>query len=431
MPLLLVLLSLDGLFFGHIRAQVRFAAPQEDIGSSVDSVVRANNGGLNFFFANYELSSGEADTSSLPALTWVALTNGNAQELNITIADNSLVPDITGATGQFQTYLRLANRTGQERYLYASVQDPNDSANYKIVTTASSAFESQTETELFWHPILFDRLCNSIDCSDLLTGTSHTEDVLIYFFLDEQSNRGFGTDVDPSVQTGGVYLRLYLSVRIPIAIVTLNELTRGDTRLKVSFEGQTIDDFDRFLGLVNANGAGNLPAGGSPVQDALMVMGTELRDFEQLITSGEVNLTGLENGVAYEVSLAFEDKFLMASPISDAFSEVPMEIEALLEKEACYILSAGFAEEHYITDFFKKVRDKIMLKSILGRSFVDWYYETAPHYTPLIYSSALLSWFVRCGAYIIWFCWHAGFLILPVGLVAILMRKISRQRVQL
>src|SRR5690606_14454154 len=139
------------------------------------------------------------------------------------------------------------------------------------------------------------------------------------------------------------------------------------------------------------------------VQKALSVPGSQLLDLESTSTSGEVTIKPLVNGVTYEIVLLLEDKFQLATQVSAPLTETPQAIEALLEKQACYILSAGFQEEHFITNYFRKLRDKVLLKTTLGTSFVDWYYRTAPHYTPFIYSSPGIAFVVRCMAFMAWF----------------------------
>lgn len=402
---------------------VRFADLEDDLGAGSESLIRVNNGGGSFFFATYEEPSGDGSASSAPAKTWVPLKNGNSQEENITIADKTLVPSIAnGTSGQFQTYLKLTNSTGSNRYLYAAVQDPDNTSNYKIISSPSGPFGSQGTSYLSWSQVLLDRLCDSIDCANLQTGTTATKNVLIYYFLDSVSNRGFQTNIEPASITGGAYLRLYLSSRLPTATVDLQELKRGDGRLKAIFTSSTIADPNRTLAVINGTGAG-MAAG--DVQAALAVPGSELLDLESTATTGEILIKPLVNNVTYEVVLLLEDKFQLATQVSAPLSATPQAIEALLEKQACYILSAGFQEKHFITDYFRKLRDKFLLKTVLGTDFVDWYYRTAPKYTPYIYSSPSISFVVRCLAFMAWFLINLALLAVPIALIIAVLKKLS------
>src|SRR5690606_12122838 len=121
-------------------------------------------------------------SSASPGQTWVPFKNlGGNQENHVTITNGStLVPDIeSGSSGQFQTLLELTNGTGGDRYLYAAVQDPDNSSNFKIITNAGGPFASQASSYLSWRQILIDNLCGSIDCTNLRDGTTATKNVLI------------------------------------------------------------------------------------------------------------------------------------------------------------------------------------------------------------------------------------------------------------
>lgn len=421
---LLLLLPIFNLVYA--AGSVRFADLEDDIGPGAESLVRVNNGGGSFFFAEYQVPGGDGTASSSPGQTWLPFKNGGGQENNVTITNGvTLVPDIAGTTGQFQTLLEIRNGTNQDQYLYAAVQDPNDSGSFKVITSAGGPFASQASSYLSWRQILINNLCGSIDCTNLESGTTATKNVLIYFFLDPQSNRGLDTPVNASSQSGGVFLRLYMSVRLPTSVVNLNELRRGDGRLIATFSSSTISDPNRTLAVINGQGGG-MAAG--DVQTALTVPGSQLLDLESTSTSGEITIKPLVNGVTYEAVLLLEDKFQLATQVSAPLTETPQAIEALLEKQACYILSAGFQEEHFITNYFRKLRDKILLKTALGTDFVDWYYKTAPRYTPFIYSSPVVAFIVRCLAFMAWFLINLTLVCTPIVLIIFTLKKLSNRK---
>lgn len=423
LTLILILTSFRALADGSVR----FAELEEDLGAGAESVVRVNDGGGSFFFATFDEPAGDGTSTSSPGISWFPVKNGNLQEDNVTIATKTLVPEIRSpSNGLIQTYLRLTNNTGSIRYLYAAVQDPDNSSNYKVVALATGPYASQASVFLAWSQIEIENLCTIVDCTNLRSGTSATKNVLVYYFLDSQSNRGLDTDISPSSETGGVFLRLNMSARIPSSSITLQDIRRGDGRVVAVFTGTTISDFRRTLAVVNGTGA-NLPDNDT-IQAAFAVSGTNLLDIESAATSGEVTIRPLVNGVDYEAAILFEDKFQFATKISNVLQARPELIEALLEKQACYILSAGFQEEHFITDFFRSIRDKILLKTQFGMSFVDWYYSTAPVYAPLVYSSPLLAFVVRCAAFALWFIINFALLIGVITLVIALFKKLSPRR---
>jgi len=403
---------------------VRFADLEDDLGAGIESVVQANDGGASFFYSIYDEPSGDGTSTSAPGLAWLPVKNGKNQEENVTISNKTLVPTITSPSNALvRVSLRVTNSTGSDRYLYAAVQDPDNSSNYKVISSASGPFGSSSSTVLSNLTFQVENFCISADCTNLQTGTTSTKNFLVYFFLDSQSNRGLDTDINPSSQTGGVFLRLYLSARIPSSTIDLQDVRPGDGRARALFTGSTINDLYRTLGV--ANGTGAALTGGSTIQAALAVSGTQLLDLESTSTSGEVTIRPLVNGVSYDVALIFEDKYQFATTLSNVETANPEQIEALLESQACYILSAGFQEKHFITDYFRALRDRFLLKTTVGTWFVNWYYETAPIYAPHVYRSPWLASIVRIFAYGLWFLINMGLVFTGVWAVAKVVNKLK------
>ena len=100
---------------------------------------------------------------------------------------------------------------------------------------------------------------------------------------------------------------------------------------------------------------------------------------------GSWDVQDLENEKKYYLAIMVVDKYQMASPLSNFVEAAPDEIVAFIQKQSCYLLSAGFGRRHFVIDYFKNWRDHFLQKFALGRWFIHWYYATAPHYTPYIY----------------------------------------------
>ncbi len=406
---------------------VRLADPEEDLGAGSESVVRFNNGvGSSFIFANYELPSGDGDSPGSAAESYIPLTNGGNQELRVSFAQSSLVPDTS--TGIFQTYINTINDTGNDRRLYVAVQDPNDTTDYCIVG-GGTTFSSSSSEVLSWVQASLSEVCASIDCTTLANpSTTKTKQFLFYYFLTPDTLSTRTCDSYNTSQTGGVYLKGNFSVRLPTSALVINELRRGDGRLKALFSGATISDFNRTLALINGTGA-TITAGGN-TGTQLNVSGTELIDLEIASTSTEANINPLVNNVLYSVGMVIEDKYQLTTVISNVPASVaPAEIEALLEKQACYVLSAGFGEKHFITDYFRALRDKVLLKTDLGSIFVAWYYKTAPYYTATIYNSPVISFIVRCLAYVTWFVLNLCLIAIPIVLITFAFKRFSTKTI--
>tara|TARA_R110000868_G_C10932354_1_gene766492 strand:- start:158 stop:1432 length:1275 start_codon:yes stop_codon:yes gene_type:complete len=423
MKFALIILTAFLSFAALADGTVRFAK-FDDLAVGATSLVRANNGGASFFFANYQAETGDGDTVSSAAQSWLPIDNGNGQRNRVSFAATTLVPDLS--TGVFQTYLRVLNNTGGTRYLHVAVRDPEDTDDYYIVS-GPTAFSSNTSQVLTWAQVSIANICTYTNCDNLNTGTTKTEDYVFYFFL-SSTPFSIGTGDTFNVnETGGAYLKGNFSVRLPTATITINEIRRGDGRLKALFTGATITDFNRTVAVIN--GSGTTVTGGANVGSELNVAGSELLDLETASTSGEANIKPLVNGVLYSIGMALEDKYQLTTVLSNVPASVaPAQIEALLEKQACYILSAGFGEKHFITDYFRGIRDKILLKTAFGTGFVDWYYNTAPRYTPLIYSSPIVAFVVRCLAFMAWFLINLSLICLPIMLLVYVLNRTSRKR---
>tara|TARA_R110000868_G_C10952584_1_gene767927 strand:+ start:1651 stop:2925 length:1275 start_codon:yes stop_codon:yes gene_type:complete len=418
--LFILLFSLKGL----CEETVRFAQ-FDDLSTNADSLVRANNGSGSFFFATYQAESGNGDTIASAAQSWLPIDNGNSQRNRVSFAATTLVPDLS--TGIFQTFIRVLNNSGSVRYLHVAVQDPDDKDDYYVVS-GPTAFSSNTSQVLTWSQVNIANICTYTNCDDLNTGTTKTQEYVFYFFLSSsQFSIGTGDTFNVS-QAGGAYLKGNFSVRLPTTTITIDELRRGDGRLKALFTGGTITDFNRTIAVINGSG-GTVTSGGN-VGTELNVAGAEFLDLETSSTSGEANIKPLVNGVLYSIGMALEDKYQLTTVLSNVPAAVaPAQIEALLEKQACYILSAGFGEKHFITDYFRALRDKVLLKTAFGTSFVDWYYNTAPRYTPLIYSSPVVAFVVRCLAFMAWFLINLALICLPIMLLVYGLNRSSRKRV--
>ena len=114
---------------------------------------------------------------------------------------------------------------------------------------------------------------------------------------------------------------------------------------------------------------------------------------------GELKITGLANGTNYNFSVAFIDKYQLMPRLSTSREVTPLSIEELLKKEACFLITSGFEREHFVLDYFKMIRDEVLLKFSLGQMFTSWYYEAAPKWTGFILDRPWLKALIRACAY--------------------------------
>ena len=105
------------------------------------------------------------------------------------------------------------------------------------------------------------------------------------------------------------------------------------------------------------------------------------------------------------------------SDLSASLVGSPQNIETFLEEQSCYLLSAGFQNDHYVLDYFRKFRDEVLMHHPVGQWLVKAYYHTSPKYAHYIYKSHLLSAVVRFLGHIIYFIFKYWFIILSLPFV--------------
>ena len=124
----------------------------------------------------------------------------------------------------------------------------------------------------------------------------------------------------------------------------------------------------------------------------------------------------LANGREYCLGILIETKHQFASQISNVLCQTPESIEAFLESQDCYLLSAGFKREHYVIRYFQDFRDRHLLRYPWGRALAQWYAQSAPQYALLISHNDILSAFVRALGYLLFFLMNASIPIPPLAL---------------
>ena len=133
--------------------------------------------------------------------------------------------------------------------------------------------------------------------------------------------------------------------------------------------------------------------------------------------SGFLVLKNLTNNQPIKVGVAYVNKFKFASRISEADEQTPQAIQTFIQQKECYLLSAGFQRDHYVLEYFRAFRDNFLIKNFLGRSFVKWYYKTAPYYAGIIYDNAPLRFLVRSLGYLAYFTFR--FFPILIGVILI------------
>ncbi|MDH5581024.1 MAG: hypothetical protein OEY33_03895, partial [Bdellovibrionales bacterium] len=253
---------------------------------------------------------------------------------------------------------------------------------------------------------------------DAVTATELDLTVIIFASSDNLSR--FTQVAVSTYDPAGVYYNYRLSNQISTladAEVILSRLRKGDGRVTAEYSGPVISEFYDVIGYKHT-GAGNTVA--TAINDGLT--GSVVSDDNGAKEVDEIVIKGLENDVAVNISVGFVNRWNFVTKLSPSLTQTPESIEVFLEKQSCYLFSAGFQQEHYILDYFRDFRDRFLLRFDLGQRFVELYYATAPQYAPYIYNSELLSFIVRAFAHAIYLIMQYFWMVLFLFSALILLR---------
>ncbi|HRK01704.1 MAG TPA: hypothetical protein PLH57_03505 [Oligoflexia bacterium] len=108
-------------------------------------------------------------------------------------------------------------------------------------------------------------------------------------------------------------------------------------------------------------------------------------------SASAISIDGLENDTQYCVSLGYVNKGGLVATDSTWSANLPdnldssracvtpSRIDGFLQKNGCFIATAAFGDEwHPRVNTLREFRDRILLKTALGTSFVNWYYSWSP-----------------------------------------------------
>ncbi|MCO4793655.1 MAG: hypothetical protein KC493_08090 [Bacteriovoracaceae bacterium] len=344
----------------------------------------------------FEISGGGGTAESSPHVAYIGTndTSGADDQSNNNILSNSAVmPNITGSTINVDMRILVSTTptSGENEIVQVALED--DSSDFKKVTTTVSEFT----TDQWRITIDVATACGDVgsaqECTDLISAADGSrEETLKFYVYASETVTPIGDTVDPtSGQTGGIFYSVNFSDKIPDGVLTISSITKGDQRLTLNFTGGN-SVTNMASSIIYKSIVLNGVAGGQKVQTAGVA---NILVSESPVREGALDVKNLTNNTSYTLSTSLVNKYQFSTVSSNAVTETPLDIQTLLEAQACYLVTAGFQEKHYVLDYFRSIRDNYLLKNSLGKSFVDYYYQTAPSYAPLIYNSPKLSLIVR------------------------------------
>lgn len=256
--------------------------------------------------------------------------------------------------------------------------------------------------------------CKTFDDSDTNT-TNETFKVFVAVGTNAIVVGSDDADVDPTKFTTKVVYEFNMSNRINTNELILNNIFKGDGQLTADYTGSALVDPDSMYALLDTPVDGvcdssevsadrTLRLGDAGIGKSL----SDLTDLESQTVTGQAKISNLENNKCYGVRLTFCDLYGFCTKVSNKYQGGPEDIQALLEKQACFFFTAGFGEEHPVVNYFQAFRDQHLRRFWLGRQFINLYYEVAPQYTPFILERPWLQSLIRGCAYILYGLLRAG-----------------------
>jgi len=378
------------------------------------AVSGTTSSGANSISLNVVKPSGEATAETGPAIVYVPIENSVTDSHLYYFNAKAGVPTSLFNTGVTSDVVNVPLRIitlNSDLYLYAAVKDTTDSNKFKVIKQYSTSPMTQGQTYDVAFPLAPANICATLvsDCTYLAANSnSPTEkSFIVYFFLSSASSYGVNQEVTiaSAPLNNGIYFNFYMSNRVypdSSLRITINSVRAGDKRAILSYTGSGTLSTD-YAKAVKVFKHSALPtATNSPIGDSGYTGALLAEDFVYLQNS-EVTVSGLTNSEEAILSVVFLDKFNFVTTLSKEVSATPLEIQELLKKNACFLLTAGFGEDHYIIDYFRHFRDTILSKSYLGRAFISVYYETAPKYALMIYHNETIRAVIRGFAYALYF----------------------------
>jgi hypothetical protein len=379
---------------------------------------------LNVFQLTNDSLSGDASSQSGALEVYIPVDTGNAQGNYFIKGPSYGVPEIeSGGSGFLYVPLNVKNVSGTTHHLHYAVEISEDTfAVFDVSTTTigDDADTDRTET------INFSDMCAAVvglDCSKT-AGTDQTSETYTLYFFSSSTTYAAGTQIDLDTEDNGVYMELKASSSLPTTTVSFTSLLRGDGQLTASYSGSSLGTNMTVYSFVY-NSVGVASALTDRTLGANFDHG-KINELEQNDATGDVVIDDLLNEEEVAVAIGFYNEYGFSTQLSNVRAQTPSLIEGFIDKQACYLLSAGFGQDHYVVEYFREFRDYVMRRFALGRFFIEMYYGSAPKLTHLVYENPAVAATVRTLGHIFYLFFNGAWVLLPLAFLGfILKRKIK------
>lgn len=190
-------------------------------------------------------------------------------------------------------------------------------------------------------------------------------DYTIYFIAEDSSD---STNYDSTSTT--------ITLDNPPDMVTGVSAGNGNSKIFLDWEGLDVDDIAYYL-IYYATQSGSGAADYDGVQASEGVSPINAGDGTSFI------LNGLTNGVKYYIRVSAVDESSIEGELSQEASATPLESQGLTEivdeEGGCFIATAAFGDlNHPMVVSLRSFRDRFLMNSDSGRTFVSTYYTYSP-----------------------------------------------------
>lgn len=395
------------LLFLAVWSAQNFADDTVRLHPDIDLVV---NGSTNISFPLnvVKSSAGATPTEAAPAEVFVPMNGSSGQANYFTVKGvTTLFSAIGSESINFPLYLNVG---ATRKYLYVAVK--GTTGNYKIAQKHLDSYLNQTNVDVTF-PVTSQAICTqATDCSEFASSSSTEKAYFAYFFLSDQAALSVGDDLATPETTypGGIYFKINMSNRV----YTVSQVRPIITEVRPG-DGRLIVKYTSVASILKPKAVRILLRKDNPTAPIEMPIETYYTSEAEAVLyetefaysiEGEITVNNLKNGEEQYLSVLFEDQYKFGTVVSESAVGRPEEIQQLLEKNACFLLTAGFGEDHYVIDYFRHFRDNVLANSYLGRSFIHVYYELAPKYALIIYQHEGIRAVIRGLAYTLYFIFN-------------------------
>jgi hypothetical protein len=173
---------------------------------------------------------------------------------------------------------------------------------------------------------------------------------------------------------------LFSSLYESTETVALSEILRGDKYLVVKYHTNNLSRSNKsLLHKIILIRYDQLSQGQSSrtISSVRSTVNDDHLTFHEDSDLHLIRVENLTNNTEYFFATAGLNKFFFVTKSSLASAKTPLDIEAFLKQQGCYLISAGYQQNHWVLQTYRLFRDQWLSQFSLGRTFIQFYYSSA------------------------------------------------------